>query len=144
VFGTGPVGIHLVVKEATAAHAARQDRLDEEVSAALLGAARAGCTGYFRGGIVTRASAAAPRCAAARLRERQAYWQRMHFVVKLLIGRFIRNAPVPKTTLSAIVVCPNRISTRHSYGEFAVRCAFLTRAGTVAVIQAEFGPCMPS
>ena len=50
-------------------------------SAALLGAARAGCTGYFRGGIVTRASAAAPRCAAARLRERQAYWQRMHFVV---------------------------------------------------------------
>ena len=36
---------------------------------------------------------------------------------------------MPKTTLSAIVVCPNRISTRHSYGEFAVRCAFLTRAG---------------
>ena len=68
----------------------------------------------------------------------------MHFVVQPLTGRFIRNAPVPKTALSVIVVCPNRISTRHSYGEFAVRCAFLTRAGTVPVFQAEFGPYMPS
>lgn len=51
---------------------------------------------------------------------------------------------MPKTTLSTIVVCPNRISTRHSYREFAVRCAFLTRAGTVPVFQAEIGPDMPS
>ena len=50
---------------------------------------------------------------------------------------------MPKTTLSAIVVCPNRISTRHSYGEFAVRArSHPCRYG--AGFQAEFGPYMPS